>query len=136
MYNIYIWTLMFTWYTQSKWFTGIATTIDGCIASDGTSITCKQITAGNTLCHLTMWEAQWNTTSKLYISITSCSVPLVGGHSEWWAIIWSYIACQSDTTPYGIVKCISRSTDWCTSWTTDNSNCKLTVNTWRMSLLI
>ena len=121
---------------KCKWFTGVVHTTNHCRTSDGTTIMCNNIIS-HTSCCLTNWEASIVIVSKSTITITSCIIPWVGGHSEWWPIIWYYITCQSDTTQYGIVKCVSRSTNWCTSWGTDNSNCIcLTINTWKVLLNI
>ena len=110
---------LLTWYTKCKWFTSIINTINGYSTSGGTSILCIQIITSYTLCSPTMWEALRITTSKFTISITSCSVPSVSDR-RWWCRI--HHTCQSDTTQDGIVKCVNGSTNWCTSWITDNSN--------------
>ena len=51
-------------------------------------------------------KTTWITTITIRMSITFCGVPTVRGHIEWWPIIWCGITCQSDTTQYGIVKCV------------------------------
>ena len=116
-----------TWYTKCYWITGIVNTINTCCAIKCASIFCSQIITNNTLCCFTMWKAFWSSPS---ISITSWSIPVIWirNNISGWPITWCHNTCKSNTTQYGIVKCVIRFIYWCTSWIPNDGGCKLTKN--------